>query len=427
MSAEIDFYAKYPPSKPAVPNILGSKAKSLHSKDNIRDLQSFITSKKIRQGLQRVAAGLLWERTGNPKQKYRVVHCGRSIAGDGVAVYRAADGTRARLSGLTTCGSGWMCPVCAQNIAEARRKEASKAMVQHIQGGGQAHLVTLTFSHHADEPLPEMLKKFDDARQSFKNCVTWKTILGKKDGKEGEAGCIGAITALEVTYGIANGWHPHVHMVVLTKKEVTAFQQERLKCEWVRILLKKGLSDRSQVTDLMERAFDMRGGADAADYITKYGREEHWGLTSELVRAHSKQGLMDGRYKPFGLLQLAGEGNAWAAERFKEFAVAFHGKRLLTWSPGLKKAFDLQEIDDAELSDDALPVEERVGRLTPEQWKVVLDRDARADLLMYAAGYCAAGEQQSLDEYIEHLSKRPKTSRGWFIQKPDGCEPWVYH
>ncbi len=412
------------PSKAAergVPNILGSRAKSLQNPAQITELQRFIEAKRVRQNLQRVAGGLLWEKSGEARQKYRVVHCGRSIAGDGVAVYRAVDGTKARLTGLTTCGSGWMCPVCAQNIAEARRKEASAALVQHVQAGGQAYLLTLTFAHHADEALSPMLKKFDEARQSFKNGSTYKKILGK----DGAAGAVGAITALEVTCGKANGWHPHLHMIVLVKHEITQDQNERLRSEWVKTVIKKGFSDRSPVTDLMDRSFDLRGGADAADYITKYGREEHWGLSSELVKAHAKQGLDEGHFKPFGLLELADRGNTWAMMRFREFAGAFLGKRLLTWSPGLKKAFDLKEIDDADLAAGEIPEEERVGRLTPEQWKIVLERDARSDLLMHAAGY--GNGQESLDEFIERLAKRPKTARGWFIQKADGCHPWVFH
>ena len=422
MQPSIDYDAPYPASPAPPPDILGNQAKSLHKKSKILDLQGFVEGKRRRYSLQRVAQSLLHDPATGHKQKYRVVHCGRCISETLVKVFRAADGSRARFTGLTTCGSGWMCPVCAQQIAEGRRGEASAALVQHVKAGGMAHLMTLTFSHHADEALAPMLEKFNKARQAFKNCRVYKRIIGK----EGAAGCIGAITALEVTWGKANGWHPHIHMLLIVRREVTDQETADLRVEWIRLLLKNGLSDRSKINDLMERALDMRGGADAADYITKYGREEHWGLTSELTRAHAKRGEFDGRYKPFGLLQIASEGNEWAGAVFREFAQAFHGKRLLTWSPGLKKQFNLAERSDDELVDKPLPVEQWVGHLNPDQWKIVLSRDARAELLQFAAAYCEADGQDDLDDFVRALSRRKRSNRGWFAEKTGGGAAWIH-
>ena len=423
MQPSIDYDAPYPASPAPPPDILGHRAKSIQRK-NVIDLQGFLAAREKRDSFRQIAARLLWDSSGTPIQKYRVTHCGRSISGDGVDILRAPDGSKARFVGLTTCGSGWMCPVCSRQIAEGRRAEASAAMVQHCKGGGIAQLLTLTFSHYADEPLASMLEKFDKARQSFKNCVTYKKILGKKGG----AGCIGAITALEVTYSKMNGWHPHVHMILFSRRNVLPDEHDRLRAEWVRILLKSGLSSRAQLNDLLDRAFDLRDGQNAAEYITKYDREESWGFSSELTRAHSKEWDDRGHYKPFGLLELVKAGREWAGDVFVEFAEAFHGKRLLTWSPGLKAAFELQDVKDAQLAEiKALPKDEFVGRLTPAQWKIVMDRGARHDVLRYAAACCSGRSQDDLDDFIRYLERKPKTRRGWFVQKSDGCVPDVYH
>lgn len=406
-------------------NILGNTAKSIHAARNPASLRGFVKAKSIRYTLQRAAAGLLWKPEQGKAQSFRVVHCGRSIQGTGVSVYRAADGSRGRFGGLTTCGSGWTCPVCAQRIAEIRRDELSAALVQHVTSGGRVHLLTLTFPHEADMALDDLLARFDKARQGWKNSRGYKRILGK----EGAAGCIGAVSSLEVTHG-ANGWHPHLHMLVFVRRALTEDEAEELRSGfrpgersekvggWIGQLFKTGLADHGQLADLKEHALDLRGGEDAAAYVVKYGREEQWGITSELTRQHAKE-AGNGGQTPFGLLKLYTEGEAWAGAKFVEFANAFLGKRLLTWSPGLRKRFDLEpELDDEQAAAAELPAEQFVGRLSPDQWKIVIERDARAELLEYAADACFDPEsgQRDLDDFVDYLAKLPKKARGWFWQ-----------
>lgn len=406
-------------------NILGNTAKSIHAGRNPASLRGFVKAKSIRYTLQRAAAGLLWNADQGKAQDFRVCHCGRSIQGTGVSVYRAADGSRARFGGLTTCGSGWTCPVCAQRIAEVRRDELSAAMVKHVASGGRAHLVTLTFPHDATWQLSDLMARFDKARAAWKNSRAYKRILGK----EGAAGCIGAVSSLEITHG-ANGWHPHLHMLVFTRRSLAEDEIEELKSGfrpgrregeiggWMGQLLRVGLADRCDLANIREHSLDVRGGEDAAGYIAKYGREESWGLSSELTRTHAKEGN-NGGLTPFGLLQRYTEGEAWAGAKFVEFARAFLGKRLLTWSPGLRKLFDFEEdTSDEDAAAAELPEEKHVARITPEQWKIVIERDARADLLEYAADACFDPDtsQRDVDEFIEYLAKLPKKSRGWFWQ-----------
>lgn len=370
-------------------------------------------AKSIRYTLQRAAAGLLYNPDKGKNQEFRVCHCGRSIQGNGVNVYRAADGSRGRYGGLTTCGSGWNCPVCAQKIAEVRREELSSAMVKHVKAGGRAHLLTLTFPHEADWPLADLLARFSKARQGLKNSRAWKRILGK----EGAASCIGTVSSMEVTHG-ANGWHPHLHMLLFVRRTVSDQERDQLVKVWVGQLFKVGLGENSKLTDMMQHALDLRGGEDAAAYIAKYGREEQWGISSELTRQHAKEAAHGGA-TPFGLLLQFADGNARSGELFKEFAHAFLGKKLITWSPGLRKQFDFEEeADDEQAAAAEMPEEQFVGRLTPDQWKIVIERDARAEVLEYAADACFVKEsaQRDLDEFIEYLAKLPRKSRGWFWQ-----------
>lgn len=397
---------------------LGNKAKSIHKKEpKAYGLEEFTKSKSFRVAMQHTAAGLLWEANSGKKQKFRVCHCGRSIQGDVVVVYRATDGSRARFGGLTTCGSGWTCPVCAVRIGEVRREELSSAMVQHVTAGGRVNLLTMTFPHEFDHPLAELMEKFDKARQKFKNSRVYRAVLNKK---EGAAGCLGCVSSLEITHG-KNGWHPHLHMLSFTRRSITDDEIASLKKAWVNCLIKCGLGDNTKLTEMMEHALDVRGGEDAAAYIAKYGREEKWGITSELTRPHSKCGLSEESMTPFGLLVAYKEyGEAWAGEKFKEFANVFLGRRLITWSEGLRAQFAIDKTDDQQAAESSdVPDEHLVGMLNPEQWKVVLSRNARVELMRYAAECChnQATAQSDLNDFVESLKSTAQRARGWFYER----------
>lgn len=397
--------------KAPVGRFLGSSAKSIRAQDELMSI--FEQQKTLRFALQRHAAALLYEHGSGKRQKFRVCHCCRSIQGEVVAVYRSTNGANARYAGVMTCGSGWTCPVCAAKIGEVRRDELSEANVKHVQAGGRVNLTTMTFPHELNEmPLAETMGRFDKARQKFKNCAAYKAVFDKKKGR---AGCIGCVTSMEITHG-ANGWHPHLHMLSFMARSISSEEVDVLKKAWVNILLKCGLGDNSKISDMMERALDVRGGEDAAAYIAKYGREEEWGVSSELTRSHAKKGIGDS-VTPFGLLALSDAGDERAGRLFVEFAEAFLGKRLITFSPGLRAHFNMsEEQDDEEAAVRPDEANDLVGILRPEQWRVVLKADARAGLLAFAAGQCCGYAQAELDLWVDSLKAGPVRSRGWFCQ-----------
>jgi hypothetical protein len=400
---------------------LGNYAKSIRAPEE--KLSIFEQQKTMRFALQRHAAGLLYEPASGKRQKFRVTHCCRSIQGEIVAIYRSSNGANARYAGIMTCGSGWTCPVCATKIGEVRREELSYANVMHVQAGGRVDLTTMTFPHELNEmPLAETMARFDKARQKFKNCALYRAVF---DRKKSRTGCIGCVTSMEITHGI-NGWHPHLHMLSFTARSVNPEEIDKLKKAWVNILLKCGLGDNSKISDMMERALDVRGGEDAAQYIAKYGREEKWGITSELTRSHAKKGIGDS-VTPFGLLALSDAGDEQAGELFKEFANVFLGRRLITFSPGLRAEFSMgEDASDEEAAAQPDEANDLVGVLKPEQWKIVLKADARAGLLAFAAGKCDGYAQEQLDLFVEDLKSAPVRSRGWFYQ-PMRPNPANFH
>lgn len=404
--------ATYPDNgirKPARP-YLGITAKSLHRPQN----QGLSAGQKTNFKLQRTAQSLLFSK-GAEKQ-HRTCWCCRTVQGDGVAVKRRADGMGARLSGVGTCGSVWACPVCAAKITEARRAELMEGMARAKSLGYAPFLLTLTTPHGRDHVLAELLPSFQKALTTFKNSKTYKNTMV-------EAGRLGSIRSLEVTWGQVNGWHPHTHDLVFVK---AGFEHrlDVLKNAWFKQLKKAGLAEDCQLSDVLEHGLDLRDGTYAAEYVAKFGREassEGWGLSGELTKSHAKIGMRSGRFSPFQILAFAETGDAQARALFREFAAAFEGKRMLSYSPKLKTALGQGDLPDEVLAsmDTPMPDEQHAGRLSVDDFHEVVKRGAIPDLLDYAARYLTEPETSEADlaDWIESLKQTPVRYGGTLRQR----------
>jgi hypothetical protein len=380
-----------------------------------------------RDGLRRQAQTILHVNDGRPhNQQHRTCWCGRHVVTEGaIPVFRRLDGGKARLGKVKTCGSVWACPVCAVKVAEVRRRELTHAMERHQADGGHAYLITFTFPHYLGQQLADLLPKFDKARNRFQGSKGWKKVMQvanlDKGVEAGRAGRVGSVTSAEVTYGMANGWHPHLHMLVFCKagafEEGDADEEGRLtspaidffRGEWVRHLEKAGLVDGGNRQWALDRALDVRGGAKAAEYIAKWGHEERWGLSSELTSSHAKTGRRDmwgtrDHYTPFQLLQLSAEGDGHATCAFREFVNAFDGKRMLTWSPGLKAHFGVEEMTDEDAAAEqelGLNDEHQVGEIEQEQLTQLVTWGAYGRFLAFVAEFGhQENSQQLIDDWI---------------------------
>ncbi len=120
---------------------------------------------------------------------------------------------------------------------------------------------------------------------------------------------------------------------------------------------------------------------------------------------------------PFQLLEWAGNGDDWAACRFRDYAKALAGKRAVTWSPGLKKALGVNDRTDEEIAeDDALrPEQEEVGELQLDQFRDILRRDKLPDFLRYIAA--AAICQGDIDDYVDAIRQLPRCRSGVVVAK----------
>jgi hypothetical protein len=303
--------------------------------------------------------------------------------GKDIQVHKSVEHGTTAYSGLQTCGSVWVCPVCAAKIAERRRAEIIAAMIAHKAAGGCINMLTLTAPHQRGDDLDELLTKQAKALNAFWNDRKVKAVLA-------EMGTIGQIRALEVTHGRKsprnNGWHPHYHVLLFNGLEphlmrFDALLQEqmqewtlRLYQRWAAVCVNAGLGEPS-----LQHGLKLDNGDKAGKYVSK------WGLEDEMTKGHTKKALHG--ETPFDFLRalLENPEDKQAAALFIEFAQVFKGKRQLHWSRGLKARYAIGEKNDDEISQEQDDFAVWLGTITMEQWRDVLASEGRGAVLSIAA------------------------------------------
>ncbi|MFD9811486.1 hypothetical protein ACFWZZ_34030 [[Kitasatospora] papulosa] len=68
--------------------------------------------------------------------------------------------------GLMRCARIWFCPVCSATIRQKRAEEITRAVVEWIQRGGTAYLVTLTARHDYEDELADLMDAIQGTRSA---------------------------------------------------------------------------------------------------------------------------------------------------------------------------------------------------------------------------------------------------------------------
>jgi hypothetical protein len=345
------------------------------------------------------SAGRLLAAEKTPRgTQWRVSGCTRRKIAPKVAIMYSAKIKKAHFAGLMVCGSVWTCPPCAAKVSERRKNEIVAATDMHKEQGGGLYLVTLTASHKRDHDLVDWLKKFAAAKIKMRQ---WRAYQELKVA----TGYVGDIRALEVTYGDANGWHPHEHGLWLTEKALTARKIESMRSElfklWHRACKAVGLPLPNR-----KNGVDVRWMESSAEYIAKFGREPRWGAGSELAKQHTKTGNLKSM-TPFDLLRAYHEGSedGHAHKRFGglfvQFAKAFYNKRQIIWSDGLKQIFGIEQKTDEELAVEECEEAREIVKITPDQWKLVLHQ--KSDVRQVLLERAESGGHDAVVAYLQLL------------------------
>jgi hypothetical protein len=376
--------------------------------------------------------------------RYRVAMCQRGKQGEaGIEMYGSEDGIRGEYRNLQTCGSVWHCPICAPKIAQRRCEEMDLALTRHVSNPareGAVFFLTFTMQHDRDTAgagfLEAQLATLRDALKAKGN-EAWRAVLSR-------CGSIGSIRALEVTYGELNGWHSHAHELRFAERGAMVMDREhkpvrwlspmyRLRTLWARELVKRGaaglratdapLERRAKLRALLDRCLTIQDGSYASSYVAEFGRspENSWSLSAELALSHLKTARRAGHCDPWGLLADFVQGDKRSGELFQEYGRAFHRVPQLYWSRGLKAHFGIEEMHDTALAAAADKKCTRyIGRVSDEDWSLVLRYNARFELLRAAVIYGPFGATAYITELRDaEKSGSPPCYSGLFASSPD--------
>jgi hypothetical protein len=319
----------------------------------------------------------------------RFEHCGRVVVAPSGQAGIVLRGDRATWTGLATCGSVWVCPVCALKIQRERAAELRDVLEQHFAAGGGVVFATLTIPHRQRDALAHLLDIVSGGCTALRRARALRGVPW--------------IRALEVTHG-ANGWHPHVHALLLLPTPpdaaVLALLERSIMATWTRDVFKRsGREVLPQLCRVLSVA--PRDAAALAQYIAK--------LSYELTHSATKQAGGVGGATPMQLAaDYAATGDAHLLALWREYEKATHKRRQLTWTVGLR----ITDDESAALEADAdAPDAVVVAAIEPPLWAEIRRRPREAaHLLEIAERYGPTALRARLDDIraaVAALSRWP--------------------
>ncbi len=357
------------------------------------DKQDKGTGKKRRHSLRRASGKIL------PYE--RVAKCGQKAIGSQVTLH-SHDG-HSHFGGIETCSSVWACPVCAAKITEGRKVDVEAVLKAHSEAGGTAFMATLTVPHHRFQSAEELRKAVSQGWRKVKSGKSW--LKAREQYR-----WLGDIRAMEITHG-DNGWHPHLHVLILFKPGATETSfygfGDWLYRAWSNAISRLGMGSCSRGAFTFEKADYQKG---AAEYVSK------WGAAMELTKGHIKKGR--GGRTPWQILgDFSETGKSRDRELFREYALAFKGARQLTWSRGLRARYlSAPEVADDELATEPQIQETHMATMGRALFDVIVTKRITAHVL-------TAQETSGLNGVLKVLTKY---GIPWRLSETPGLERDCY-
>lgn len=384
------------------------------------DVRSSRQRRRVRYAAQRV----LW----NVSSLKRVRACGRRLRSEDGAQLRVTVGedgrSHAGFAGVQTCGSVWACPNCSARIMAFRAAEIAQAVDgwEATGGrdgtGGQVAFFTFTMRHHAGMRLADIWDalsegwhaitagKVHQAEKAVYGQETTRVVAsGRRKGETVPCHVLPWLRVVELTHGVANGWHLHVHALVFLDKDVTEDEVHDLyRTWWGR--WKAGLESAGVDGALMVNEARVLRGKEVAARIGKYATKavytagEVGGL--EVGRGDLKSGrfgnrgiwevLRDVVLQPNGPELVERDAALW-----REYEQASKRRRQMTWARGARDLLGLGvEVDDETIADEEVgTVEDAVVNLPPASWRDLVRVPGRRVELLEAVESVPIGQARA--------------------------------
>jgi hypothetical protein len=194
---------------------------------------------------------------------HRVQACCRiAVPGKNVEVWANSALQSARYRNVVRCADVWVCPVCANHVTASRRDDL-RHVVKTLRPQSILMMVSFTVRHHRRDRLFDTLRTLLDAWRLMTTRRAWDAIRGD---------CVGYVRALEVTWGDANGWHPHLHVMFAWKHTADPMvRYAKMKGDWSNFVAEAGGDSDIAVATRYTLDFE-----DIDLYLTKWGSEGWW-------------------------------------------------------------------------------------------------------------------------------------------------------
>lgn len=341
-------------------------------------------------------------------------------------------------SGVMCCHNVWGCPICARKVSELRKNGLSELITAHFQrfGAGTITASLFTIPHGLGDDLVDiksrLLKSFREMTQSG----SFKAFMKKFD-------YCGISRALEATFSLVNGFHPHIHVLHFFEKELSHDDQillwETFFAMWTKFLLKNGFkapdrrgfgckiiaSDKKTIVDVAGYFAKIESDVnddDILSYLKKHqdvrsvtnaeGRTiTGWQTEHEMTKWHLKKAQQDGENYRYSMIDfLRGysiaktNGDQETAARFRalwlSYRKAFKGSSQLFTR---HKHFKISELEstDEELGNQK-PEDNQakvIYQIPFEIWLLVVYMGARGSVLESAR----IGGAEKVEKTLKHI------------------------
>jgi hypothetical protein len=240
--------------------------------------------------------------------------------------------------GVLHCNRQWACPVCAAKKAAKRAEELGRVLAG--AGEARAQMVTFTVPHSFGESLECVLARVYAGFRAVRTTRAFKDVFAAR--------VLATARAFEVTHG-RNGWHAHIHLLLILKSEFAATERTELESEFLLRVpgAKRGIA---VVWSRSSLAHEAKAGA---LYITKLGAEVA-GLGKEPKR---------GNRTPWQIAEAA-LNDSRSLALWREYQATMKGRRILVLDKRAKRM--AERAPKAEQ-----PVAEFICDMWPEEVRAV--------------------------------------------------------
>lgn len=265
----------------------------------------------------------------------------------------------AKFGGLQDSKSVWCSPISAARIAKVRAREIKHALRTWLQmsTGTNKHdvaFLTLTVRHTKKDSLKDVWDVVTKCWNGVTQTAAWRGSK-KVAGDKARFGIAHWLKVVEVTHG-KNGWHVHIHALLLTEKTLSDQEKEtlenRIYARWSAAAERNGFEAPTR-----ERGVKLEQAAKAddydalSDYLAKSQLIGITGLADEMTGSVVKRAKGENR-SAFQVLESLGQEQTPAdLAIWYEWETFSKGRRQIAWSKGTKKLLGVDDLTDEEISD----------------------------------------------------------------------------